>query len=119
MQVLEKKNYHPSVDEIYDIVRVKYPSISLATVYRNVEQLCRMGKINRVEIGVGPVRYDGNTKKHLHIICQKCGKIEDVWLDMKIEDQIDFEEKIPNFTITNYKIEFFGICNYCKNINKE
>jgi len=118
LKVLDKKNYHPSVNEIYDILRINFPTVSLATIYRNVEQLCRMGKINQVAIGDGPAKYDGNTQKHTHIICQKCGKIEDIWIDMKIEDHINFKDKIPNFIVTSYEIDFYGICNKCNSSGK-
>ncbi len=114
--ILNKKNYHPTVDELYDIVRVKYPKVSLATIYRNVEQLTDMGNIWKIEIPNEPARYDGNMEKHHHVKCTKCGSVNDVWMKNKLEDLIDLKEIEDNFSITGYKIEFEGICDSCNSI---
>jgi len=115
MAVLDKKNYHPTVDEIYDIVKEQYPQVSLATIYRNVEQLSQMGKIWKIEIPEGPARYDGNMEKHYHIRCTKCGKVNDVWLKGNLDDIINLANIEQNFSVTGYKIEFEGICDSCNN----
>jgi Fe2+ or Zn2+ uptake regulation protein len=115
MEVLDKKNYHPTVDEIYDIVKKQYPQVSLATIYRNVEQLSQMDKIWKIEIPEGPARYDGNMEKHYHIRCKKCGKVNDVWLKENLNDIINFASIEQNFSVTGYKIEFEGICDSCNN----
>ncbi len=101
------------MDEIYDTVRKDFPKISLATVYRNVEQLCQMGKIWNINSGQTPARYDGNMVKHSHITCQKCGCLEDVWLTKNLAGMIDFNTVINNFTVTDYKVDFYGICSPC------
>ncbi len=112
--VLKKANYHPTVDEIYDLVRKEYPKISLATVYRNLEQLCRMQKVWRVDIAGGPARYDGNMDKHFHICCEKCGLVEDVWLKEKLEERINLDSAFGDFRLKKYKIDFFGLCLKCQ-----
>lgn len=113
LTVLAPKNFHPSVDEIFSIIKTDFPKISLATVYRNIEQLTRIGKIVKIEIGSGSARYDGNVEKHFHIKCNKCGKISDVWLNENIGDHINLKNLIEDFTITGYRIDFFGICKNC------
>ncbi len=113
--LLSKKNFHPTVDEIYDIVRKEYPHTSLATVYRNVDQLCRMGKIWKVPHSGAVARYDGNMEPHSHITCEECGSVQDVRLNSKIEEHIDLEESVPGHFLTGYSIDFYGICRTCKN----
>ncbi len=113
MKVLDKINYHPTVDELYDIVKKKYPKVSLATIYRNVEQLTEMGKIWKIELPNDPARYDGNMEIHHHIKCTKCSSVNDVWMKNKLDDLIDLKEIENNFSITGYKIEFEGICDQC------
>lgn len=115
MKILDKINYHPTVDEIYDIVRKEYPKVSLATIYRNVEQLTQMKKIWKIELPNEPARYDGNTKKHHHVRCTKCGSINDVWIKDNIDNLINLEKIENNFSITGYRIEFDGICDTCNN----
>jgi Fe2+ or Zn2+ uptake regulation protein len=113
MQLLDKKNYHPTVDEIYEIIKKKYPKVSLATIYRNVEQLTQMGKVWKIEIPNEPARYDGNMEKHYHIRCKKCGSVNDVWLKDKLFKIEEVESTLENFSITGVKVEFEGICDLC------
>lgn len=113
LAVLSKKNYHPTVDDIYAIVKKEFPTTSLATIYRNMEQLCQMGKIWKIESAPGPARYDGNREKHFHITCSRCGSVEDVWLDEKLENYFDLDKSIKGFTLSDYNISFEGVCTKC------
>jgi len=113
-RILSQKNFHPTVDDLYDIVRKEFEHISLATVYRNVEQLLQMGLITKLDTGDGKARYDGNTQKHFHIICKECRKIQDVWVDFIIEDIVDINSVFPGFSYESYKINFLGICGDCR-----
>ncbi|MDY6970075.1 MAG: transcriptional repressor [Spirochaetota bacterium] len=112
--LLSKKNYHPTVDEIYDLMRKDFSKISLATVYRNLDTLQRMGKINKIDIPDQPARYDGNTNEHFHIRCTACGYIEDVCIDFNIKDYVDVNAAMPNFELTECFISFAGFCKKCK-----
>jgi len=116
--LLSKKNYHPTVDILYVLMRRNFPNISLGTVYRNLDKLTQMGKIIKIDIPDRPACYDGNTDKHYHICCTKCGYIEDVCLDFNLRDSVDINSAIPNFEQLEYDIRFFGICNECKKKKK-
>ena len=115
LSLLSKKNYHPTAYEIYDIVRKDFPRMSIATVYRNVDQLSQMAKIRKLEATNAPAKYDGNMEKHYHITCERCGAVDDVWLDSNIDKKFDISEFIPEHNLTGFKLEFYGICaNCCK-----
>ena len=58
LEELLKQNAHPSADEIYQMVRRRMPRISLGTVYRNLEVLASMGKIQKLELSGALKRYD-------------------------------------------------------------
>ncbi len=108
-----KKNYHPTVDDLYDIIKKDFPNISLATVYRNLDQLTQMGKILKIDIPNQPARYDGNIEEHYHIRCKDCGYIEDVWLDFDLSDKLNPKKAFPNFELVEYDINFIGTCSKC------
>ena len=67
---------HPTAEEVFAQVSQLYPSISKATVYRNLNLLSEMGEIRKIQMAEGADRYDGNISGHHHSICSKCGKIE-------------------------------------------
>ena len=112
--LLTKKNYHPTVDDLYLKIKKDFPNISLGTVYRNLDQLTQMGKIIKIDIPDKPARYDGNTEDHYHVRCVNCGFIEDVWMDFDLRDCVDLNKAIPNFDVLEYDIGFLGVCEKCK-----
>ena len=69
-EVLNARRDHPTADMIYERVRDKYPEISLATVYRNLAQLCSDGTL--IKIGAaGRERYDIDVSDHNHFFCDE------------------------------------------------
>lgn len=76
-----KKHEHPNIDELYAQVKQEYPSISLATVYKNLSTLEKQGLVVEVNVPNQKAYYDIYEEPHIHIICSKCGHIQD--LDFK------------------------------------
>ena len=113
LEELCKLTSHPTAIQLYDIVRKRMPKISLGTVYRNLELMVQNGQVMKLEMGGGESRYDGNSKGHHHVKCQKCGKVNDVhdipWV--KIGEQIQVES---GYKINGYKMQFLGICPDCQ-----
>ena len=73
-----KMHDHPTADNVYAAVAAEHPSISKATVYRNLNQLAGQGEIRRVPVPNGADRFDFNTSEHYHVRCEKCGAAFDV-----------------------------------------
>ena len=63
-------------------MRKELPNISLATVYRNLNQLAEAGLIRKVEGLDGSVHFDHNTHNHYHFVCIKCNKFTNVPLKL-------------------------------------
>ncbi len=78
LETLQKNAMHPTADMVYSILHVQYPNISLATVYRNLNQLTQTGVIRKLDGLDGSARFDHNTHKHHHFICAKCHRVYDV-----------------------------------------
>lgn len=115
LEELKKVDSHPTADEIYSIVRKKIPKISMGTVYRNLEILSKTGLIKRFPVD-GVMRFDAKINKHYHVRCTKCGKLEDV--NLEIADQLELvAANNTDFLINGFKLEFSGICPYCRENN--
>jgi len=82
LKTLRENVIHPTADEIYALARKGMPSLSLATVYRNLNQLAENGIIRRIDGLDGSVHFDHNLCKHYHFICTKCNKVYDVAYDI-------------------------------------
>ena len=112
MEVVNEGNTHPSADEIYERVRSFLPRISLGTVYRNLEVLSKMGKIQKLELSGSLKRFDWNPKKHYHIRCVRCDRVDDAPLAPlnQLEDEL-YEATV--FQIIGHNLEFTGLCPEC------
>ena len=129
IQVLEvltsSPDKHLTAEEIHELVKVDYPEIGLATVYRTIQLLFELNLIERINLDDGFVRYeivkmrdDEQKHHHHHLICLKCGKIssfEDDLLD-------DLEAKImetASFKVLDHEVKFYGNCSECLNSDNE
>lgn len=115
--IIDSEGRHLSPEEIYDLVKMECPEIGLATVYRTVQLLEKMGILYKMNFDDGVSRYElvHNTEdhQHHHLICVKCGEIQEVEDDLldSLEGKI---EGMYDFKITNHDVKFYGICKKCK-----
>lgn len=86
-----------------------------ATVYRIVDTFFKKGLIHRLDFQEGKFRYEKiDDQEHHHLICESCGKIEDI-SDCRIEEFQESIAKKKGFLIKRHSLEFFGLCNKCQN----
>ena len=64
---------HPTADAVYQYLRNDLPTISLGTVYRNLNQMAASGRILRLHVDGKTDHYDACTDPHAHLLCTKCG----------------------------------------------
>ncbi len=112
LEELRRINNHPSADELYERVRQLIPRISLGTVYRNLDVLSELGEIQKLELSGSLKRFDGNPRKHYHIRCMNCDRIDDAPLAFQknLEDQLNGE---TDYKIMGHRLEFVGLCPAC------
>ncbi len=109
-EILLSSPNHPTVEEIYEEVKKKYPFVSLATVYRTVETLEQMGLAKKVCYWGSSARYDANTEEHHHLICVKCGTIKDIYIDK----ELDIPKEMEGFETEGYSVNIYGLCPECR-----
>jgi Fur family transcriptional regulator, peroxide stress response regulator len=111
--ILAASKGHPSVEDIYEQIRADFPTMSLATVYRNIVLLKSLGEVLELGFPDGSNRYDGNKPApHPHVICIKCRNIVDPVLDSLDEMKKEVARE-TEFTILTHRLDFFGICRQC------
>ncbi len=104
---------HPTAEEIYRKVKEEYPSISLATVYKTLETLAEHQVITKVTALHDLARYDADTSPHHHLVCIYCRRVQDIYNEELNKLPIELD-KIEDFTVQRYRIEFEGICKNCE-----
>jgi len=102
---------HPTADQIYDRVRKKLPTISLGTVYRNLQKLVSDNKLQVLMRGRSQ-HFDPLVEHHQHFICEACDRVYDVLIDHQREIR---PAKLPHegFRVTSHQLAFYGTCKHC------
>jgi len=103
---------HLSIDELYNIIKKSFPSISLATVYKNINAMMDQNFIQELKIPNQKSRYELNKPSHSHVVCQECGKVEDLHLEL---DKLSNEaSKKSTYKINSESLIFLGVCPNCQ-----
>lgn len=106
------KNGHMNIDELYKNLQRKFPSISLATIYKNVNAMVEKIFLNEVKLPDTKTVYELVKDSHSHLVCSSCGNIEDIHLDTSIiEDSLSTMSK---FKVENTEVVFSGTCQKCQ-----
>lgn len=111
---LKENVVHPTAEYLYDVLKQENSSISLATLYRNLNQLVENGIIKKIDGLESSSHYDHNTHEHYHFICDDCKKVYDISADVA-PDMVKKAQEETGFTINGYDIVFHGICKDCQN----
>jgi Fur family transcriptional regulator, peroxide stress response regulator len=114
LKVFLSSHEHPSVERVYEQVRVDFPTTSLATVYKTVVLLKEIGEILEIGFADGRNRYDGiNPHPHPHLICTRCKSIMDP--EVSLLEQLKSEvAQTSGYRMLSHQLEFFGICPACQ-----
>lgn len=112
-ELLLSTQEHPSAEWIYNTLKSEYPDLSLGTVYRNLKLLEENGSINSVAVVNGCERYDAATSPHSHFVCNKCGRVIDVFFSKEVSEltgkvRVDGVKKIESFSLI-----YYGLCDKC------
>lgn len=111
-EALVSRPGHYSPEEIYEQVKQDLPSISLATVYKNLKTFLQAGMLREVSPHHGSWRVDANTHPHHHLVCTRCRSIED--LDFDLLRPVKLRGRLPaGFRVEKFNVEVQGICRAC------
>jgi Fur family peroxide stress response transcriptional regulator len=113
LRALSQARTHPTADALYRKVRQALPSVSHATVYRNLQELVRARLIGTLQRSGGPIQYDTNPDDHHHFVCTRCGRVTDVYLK-DIGYAIDRGRSgMAPARIDRAEVQLHGLCASC------
>lgn len=112
--IFKNDHNHLNTEEIYEHVKLQYPKIGLATVYRTLIVLSDIKVINKINFDDGCIRYEINSTNHQHhhLICRNCGKVIEVKEDLLEELEVIVENNYQ-FKIIDHNLKFYGLCKDC------
>jgi Fur family ferric uptake transcriptional regulator len=113
LEALQSVASHPTANEIFELARRKLPSISLGTVYRNLDILAEGGKILCLNRAGAQKRFDGAVRRHHHVRCTACGRVSDIFDPPEVHTPLP-EKPVPGFSIHGVEVEYLGLCLECE-----
>ena len=115
LQILESSDIrHVSAEDVYKLLLESGEEIGLATVYRVLTQFEQAGLIARHHFEGGHSVFELMPESHHdHIVCIKCGKVEEF-----ADDEIEIRQKAVaeklGFELTHHNLNMYGLCPDCK-----
>jgi Fur family peroxide stress response transcriptional regulator len=115
--LIAQRNSHPGARLVYKEAKKKNASVSLSTTYATLNELSKHGIIKTLQFDKMENRYEGNLEDHINLICEKCKKI----LDYKVSIAVDPGKvvKKTGFSITDTRLEYYGLCRECREEGKK
>ena len=79
-RIVNSSRDHMTAEQMFSALREVYPTVSLATIYNNLNRLGEEGLVGRISVEGSPERFD-RAEKHDHLVCERCGRLADVSFD--------------------------------------
>ena len=110
---LRAADRHVTAGQLYAELAGQIPSLSAATVYDTLDLLDELGLIRRVSTPRGATTYDSRTDQHHHLICSRCGRVED--LDVGIDTAAaEAAGRAAGFAVGHAQLTLTGLCRDCR-----
>jgi Fur family transcriptional regulator, peroxide stress response regulator len=104
---------HPSPEEVYALVKNHIPSISLATVYKNLHLFIEAGIFQQVSLHHGSMRMETNSLRHHHLCCARCKSIQDISVEtLGLPEEP--RQLAGGFLVERLSVDVIGLCADCQ-----
>ena len=115
LELLEKaQDHHMSAEDIYRVLSESGEEIGLATVYRVLTQFEEAGLVVKHHFEGGQSVFElDHGEHHDHLVCVKCGKVEE-FVDEVIEKRQQEIAKEKGYIITDHSLNIYGVCAECQ-----
>ena len=110
LEFLQDNPEHPTAEEIYQSLGVRYPALSRATIYNTLDLLKQHGLIQEITIERNKAHYDYNIDPHHHFLCGHCARIYDIAMKKVLFDR---EELLDGHKMEEARLYISGTCSTC------
>ena len=114
LQTVRQSEEHLTAEQVYERLKPENTTLSLGTVYRNLNLLAEQGTLCRIRVPGGADVFDRNNDGHQHIICRCCGSVMD-WRIPKMEELDQYLSELTGFAVDRHDFIAWGTCKNCQN----
>ena len=108
-RIVNSSRDHMTAEQMFSALREVYPTVSLATIYNNLNRLCEAGLLRRISVEGSPERFD-RAEKHDHLVCARCGALSDV----RLRDLTASLEEQLGQKVAFYDLKVYWLCPACR-----
>jgi len=103
---------HLSIEDLFEYIKKQFSSISLATLYKNINAMLENKLITEVKIPNMKSKYEIAKDTHAHILCTKCGEFKDIAINL--DAVLSSTALKTDYALTDTSVVFSGLCSKCK-----
>ncbi len=110
-RLLQEKG-HLGIDELFELLKNEFSSLSLATIYKNINLMIERDFIKELKLPNRKPVYELYKGNHSHLVCKVCNNIEDITLDT-LECFFQEISQKSGFDIESCDLTVIGVCKKC------
>jgi Fur family transcriptional regulator, stress-responsive regulator len=103
---------HVTADEVHAAVSERLPNVSAPTVYATLELFEELGIVRRINLAAGAALYDPRPDDHHHLVCVRCGRVEDVDAGVDMTGALRAASR-RGFRADHAEVVVYGLCSDC------
>jgi len=112
LEILFSAETHLTAEELAEAIQARNPDVHMSTVYRNLDELQRLGVVLHSHLGHGPATYQVAANAHVHLVCGECGTAVDAPMSM-FADLARAAASELGFVIDPRHFAVLGKCSSC------
>ena len=113
LSVLFRDRKHRSAEDLAAQVRAQAPDVNISTIYRNLDELVRLGVVDRTHLGGGPAAYHLASATHGHLVCEQCGSMTEVPSELFLDVTETLAARY-GFAAAPHRFAVIGRCSACQ-----
>lgn len=109
---LMQKAGHLDVEELFVLIKKQFSTISLATLYKNINAMLESSLISEIKVPNHKSKYEIAKEPHIHLLCKECNEFID--LDVSIDSLVDEASTKSHYQLLDSSIVLCGVCESCQ-----
>lgn len=102
---------HMNINDLYINIQMKFPSISLATIYKNINIMLEKGFLLEVKLSDQKNVFELVKTEHSHVTCTRCNIVMDI--DLDVQDILSKVQNASKYNLSSNSLVFNGVCPRC------
>jgi Fur family peroxide stress response transcriptional regulator len=113
--IVQQSNDHPTAADVIERLHSNGYNFAYGTVYNSLRYLTNAGLIHELKLGETSSRYDGRIDEHQHIVCRRCGRVDEVFSVVPV-GWVNTVANETNYTVDHSHVIFEGVCSACRTV---